>query len=98
MPMPVISPEVIASIREQTNRYNECNFGDPYCITALRDITEENPELAEAIIGTIKNISERFNIDMTTQEGFTLVVNIFSLASSVYMSIKQQMICDELNG
>jgi hypothetical protein len=57
---------------------------------------EENPHLAAAIQDTIKLICRECEIDMEEPKGFYLMLNVANLAVSVYQSIKQQIICDEL--
>jgi hypothetical protein len=93
MPMPLVSSEIIESIREQSLRKN---MNTLYCMDVLNEIKIENPNLAEAIKETVKHICSKHGIDATTDNGLELMVNMANLAVSVYQSIKQQMICDEL--
>jgi hypothetical protein len=62
----------------------------------LKEIKEENPNLAAAIKDTIGLICKECEISVEDPKGFYLMVNVANLAVSVYQSIKQQIICDEL--
>ncbi len=94
MPMPLVSSEVIESIRTQSLRRIGTNT--LYCMDVLNEIKEENPNLAEAIKETIKYICSNCDVDINTPRGFDLMLNMANLSVSVYQSIKQQLICDEL--
>ena len=92
MSFPLVSKEVIESIREQNLRSNpltEENVGY-YLTKGLKEIEEENPHLYEAIVQTLSEIFEEFKISKE------VACNTLNLAVCVYQSIKQQMICDEL--
>jgi hypothetical protein len=62
----------------------------------LKEINEENPNLATAIKDTIGLICVKHEIDMEDPKEFFLIINMANLAVSVYQTIKQQIICDEL--
>jgi hypothetical protein len=94
MPMPMVSSQVIESIRTQSMRHVDNK--SLYCMDVLKEIKEENPHLAEAIRDTITLMCKECEINMDDPRGFYLMLNVANLAVSVYQSIKQQIICDEL--
>ena len=97
MPMPFVTPEVIYSIHNQGSREPQPD-GTLYCHDVLREMTEENPHLAEAITATINLMTDKFELNPEDPKDANFIVNIANLSMSVYASIKQQMVCDELNG
>jgi hypothetical protein len=94
MPIPLVSSAVIESISVQSMRHVDKK--SLYCMDVLKEISEENPNLATAIKDTINLISKECEIDMNDPRGFYIMLNVANLAVSVYQSIKQQIICDEL--
>ena len=96
MPMPLVSEEVIDSIREQAVRAVEMN--KLYSVDVMQEMKEENPHLAAAIRDTVSMFAEEFGLDINNPKEYSMLLNIANLAVSVYSSIKQQIICDELNG
>ena len=96
MPVPFVTTEVIESIRTQAMRRQGDNR--LYCHDVLDDMNDENPHLADAIRDTIGLIASKCNLDPEDKRDAFLIVNISNLAMSIYSSIKQQIICDELNG
>ena len=94
MPMPLVSEAIIDSIRTQSMRHLDDN--SLYCMDVLKDIKDENPNLAAAIKDTIMLMCKECEINIENPRGFYLMVNVANLAVSVYQAIKQQIICDEL--
>lgn len=93
MTMPYVTSEVISSVRIQSER----SKGDKlYCLDILKEMRDENPNLAEAIHASLNLICERHGLDDSNLDDLSLKVNIFNLVASVYSAIKQQMIVNEL--
>lgn len=95
MSMPIVSSEVISSIRFQGARSTK-NINELYCFAVLKDIKKENPNLADAMIASIDLICSEHGFNTDDPNDVSLKVNMINLAVSIYASIKQQMICDEL--
>jgi uncharacterized protein YoxC len=95
MQMPKVTSEMIDSIREQTVR-SDVNGQELYCSQIMKDMKEENPVLYDAIMSSVRMLSERLNLDPSQKEDYINMINILNVAASVYQSIKQQMIADEL--
>lgn len=95
MQMPLVSEGIIASIREQAVRASELN--KLYSVDVMQEMREENPHLAAAIKDTVSMFAEEFGLDINNPKEYSMLLNIANLAVSIYSSIKQQMICDELD-
>ena len=54
--------------------------------------------IAAAIKDTVSMFAEEFGLDINNPKEYSMLLNIANLAVSIYSSIKQQMICDELDG
>lgn len=90
--MPIVSSSIIESIREQTNRARNT----PYYQEIMDDIKMENPNLYDAMEATLHYMAARCNLDISNDQHLLLITNIKNLCASIYQSIKQQMVCDEL--
>ena len=95
MQMPKVTSEMIDSIREQTVR-SDVNGQELYCSQIMKDMKEENPVLYDAIMSSVRMLRERLNLDPSQKEDYINMINILNIAASVYQSLKQQMIADEL--
>lgn len=98
MGIPLVSEEIISSIAIQQQRSNKASdsIEDMYFMQSMKEIQSENPHLASAIFSTAKTFAETYDLDPTDTKDMTMVANVIHLAAAVYQSIKQQMICDEL--
>lgn len=94
MPMPFVSKEIIESVRLQAMR--EADADKLYCIDVMSEMAEENPFLHEAIKDTITMLVNKFELDVDNTNDYHFMINIANLTMSVYSSIKQQIICNEL--
>jgi hypothetical protein len=92
MPMPLITEEVIESIRVQSVRDN----GTTYCIDVFKEIEKENPQMHEAIMASVKLIYVNIGLDPLKPNDYVNILNILNLAVCVYQSIKQQIIVNDL--
>ncbi len=86
MPMPLVSSEVIESIRTQSLRRIGTNT--LYCMDVLNEIKEENPNLAEAIKETIKYICSNCDVDINTPRGFDLMLNMSPMINGLTYTIE----------
>ena len=93
--IPLVSEEIIDSIREQQSRvsfdFYKHNVEDTYLIQKIREIQEENPHLMRTIIDTVHNLQDKFDLNSSA------FLNVVNIGVSVYESIKQQMICNDLH-
>ena len=96
MPMPIVTSEIIESIRTQAQRVADLNLEEQYYAQSLREILDENKNLGEAIIASIGSMTHKFELNANDPKDLNLIVNIFNLCTCIYQSIKQQMVCDEL--
>ena len=96
MPMPIVSKELIESIRLQALRDSDNN--KLYCAEIMRQMQDENPHLHDAIKDTMTILANEFGLDYTNPTDYHFIINIANLTLSVYSAIKQQIICDELEG
>ena len=94
MPMPFIKEEVIESVRVQALRDSDNN--KLYCVDVMEEMQKENPFLHDAIKDTITLMVRKFDLDVNNSTDYHLMINIANLTMSVYSSIKQQIVCDEL--
>ena len=96
MPMPLVKEEVIESVRLQALRDSDNN--KLYCADVMEEMEKENPFLHDAIKDTITLLVRKFELDIENPTDYHFMINIANLTMSVYSSIKQQIICDELEG
>ena len=95
--MPVVSKEIIESLVSQTVRTNNSDsLNEYYFIQKFEEMKSENEFLANSINKTLASYIKTFELDTADNRDSFLLINIFNLAIMVYQSIKQQMICDEL--
>ena len=94
MHFPVVSEELICSIREQVARCKANN--KMYYEDIFNEMEEENKYLHDAIISTTKMFYEAVDMDVNDPHTYYIVNNMLNMCACVYQSIKQQMVCDEL--
>ena len=94
MNFPVVSETLIESIKSQVTRAME--FDSSYSDTVFTDMKNENPNLHDAILSTIKQVYMRAHMDPEDQNTVFLINNTINLCACIYQSLKQQFICDEL--
>ena len=92
--MPLVKEEVIESVRVQALRDSDNN--KLYCVDVMEEMQKENPFLHDAIKDTITLMVRKFDLDVNNSTDYHLMINIANLTMSVYSSIKQQIVCDEL--
>lgn len=94
MPMPLIKEEIIESIRTQSLRSSKNSH--LYAVDVMKEMEKENPYLHEAIKETITMFVKKFDLNLNDYNDYNFIVNIANLTTSVYSSIKQQIICNDL--
>ena len=94
MPMPFVTEEIIESVRVQAIR--DSDNGKLYCADVMQEMQDENPHLHDAIKDTLTLLVSKFGLDYNDPTDYHFIINIANLTMSVYSSIKQQLICDEL--
>lgn len=89
MTMPRVSEEVLHSIRDQIVKNDHVDT--KYLTGIVEQVFEENPHLGQFIANSAILISSLENPDSIRWLSTSLML-------SIYQSIKQQLIVDELNG
>lgn len=90
MKMPLVKQEILTTISAQyMNEHNQ------YIADKIDNLLHENPVLLHTMERVSTHVANQYGDPEIIQR---LTIEIFTAQMVIYEAIKQQMICDELNG